>query len=445
ITADPSELDNLQARLASPETFRRIGLEPPTGLVSGLRFTVALDPRGRPVIRITSDVPVQQPLLTFLIEVDWGQGRLVREYSALMDTPQTVAAPAQPPIQAPENAPSNVIARTPQAGQDADDGRSDDVPAAEAEPEQAVAEESAAPAPASVPPAPAPAAPAATAPAPGEYGPVQQGQTLGRIAAELSAGSGQSLNQVMLTLLRANPEAFIGGNLNLIRQGAVLRVPPQDDWSQASVAEANALVREHVARRRGMRRPVARPEADAGAAQAAPPDAAHSPPPAAGRAARVPDARLGIVPAGSGGQEQAGTRTGAAAGGEGDMLQQQDLTQTRETLAARDAEVRELQTRLAELEQLQQQQQQLIQMKDSELAAAQERLAQSNAQASQPQPDAQGAATAGLPWLWIGLGLLVAGLLAWWLRSRRKPVEAARKPAYGFASAPGQRVPGAAV
>ena len=443
VTADPSELDNLQARLASPETFRRIGLEPPTGLVSGLRFTIALDPRGRPVIRITSDVPVQQPLLTFLIEVDWGQGRLVREYSALVDTPQTVAAPAQPPIQAPDAAPSNVIARTPQAGRDAEDARPDDVPAAEAEPEQAVAEESAPPAPASVPPASA--APAATAAAPGEYGPVQQGQTLGRIAAELSAGSGQSLNQVMLTLLRANPEAFIGGNLNLIRQGAVLRVPPQDDWSQASVAEANALVREHVARWREMRRPVARPEADAGAAQAAAPDAAASPPSAAEPAARVADARLEIVPAGSGGQEQAGTRTGAAAGGEGDMLQQQDLTQTRETLAARDAEVRELQTRLAELEQLQQQQQQLIQMKDSELAAAQERLAQSNAQASQPQPDAQGAATAGLPWLWIGLGLLVAGLLAWWLRSRRKPVEAARKPAYGFASAPGQRVPGAAV
>src|SRR5690606_41790087 len=121
--------------------------------------------------------------------------------------------------------------------------------------------------------------------------------------------------------------------------------------------------------------------------------------------------------------------------------QQQGLTRTRETLAAREAEVQELQTRLAELEQLQQQQQQLIQLKDSELAAAQERLAQSNAQAGQPQPDAQAAATAGLPWLWIGLGLLVAGLLAWWLRSRRKPVEPAREPAYGFASAPTQRAP----
>ncbi|MGJ4730548.1 type IV pilus assembly protein FimV, partial [Luteimonas sp. SDU101] len=141
ISTDPSELENLQARLASPETFRRIGLEPPAGLVSELRFAIALDPRGRPVVRITSDTPVQQPLLTFLVEVDWGQGRLVREYSALVDTPQTVAAPAQPPIQAPEAAPSNVIVRTPPSPpQPAQDAAQDTAPAAEAESAAPVAE-----------------------------------------------------------------------------------------------------------------------------------------------------------------------------------------------------------------------------------------------------------------------------------------------------------------
>ena len=437
ISTDPSELENLQARLASPETFRRIGLEPPAGLVSGLRFAIALDPRGRPVIRITSDVPVQQPLLTFLVEVDWGQGRLVREYSALVDTPQTVAAPAQPPIQAPEAAPSNLIARTPppETAQDAapEASPAEDAQDAEEMPPTAEAE---VPAPA---PAPTPSAPAAAG-TPGEYGPVQRGQTLGRIAAELSAGSGQSLNQVMLALLRANPDAFIGGNLNLIRQGAVLRVPSQEQWSQASVAEANAVVREHVARWRELRRPVPQPGAVAGngaSAEASAPAAS-----AAGDqpATRMADARLEIVPPGGGSGEQAGTRTGAAAGGEGDMLQQQELVQTRETLAARDAEIQDLQARLAELEQLQQQQQQLIQMKDSELAAAQQRLAQS-AQPGQPAAEAEVAAGGDVPWLWIGLGLLLAALLAWWLSSRRRSAEPARRQGYGFASAPGQPTP----
>ncbi|MCW5580995.1 MAG: hypothetical protein KIS72_06635, partial [Luteimonas sp.] len=422
ISADPSELENLQARLASPDTFRRIGLEPPTGLVSDLQFTVALDGRGRPVIRITSAAPVQQPLLTFLVEVEWGQGRLVREYSALVDTPQTVAAPAQPPIQAPVAAPSNTIVRTPEA---ALEPAGEPQEQAGQEPQAVAAEET----PAAPTPAPAPVAAPAVAPssASGEYGPVKAGQTLGAIAAELSAGSGQTLNQMMLALLRANPEAFIGGNLNLIRQGAVLRVPPSEEWSAASVAEANAVVREHVARWREMRRPVPQPAAVAGASSGPATVAT-----AAASAPRMAEARLEIVPPTAGEGANAGTRTGIAAGGEGDMLQQQELIQTRESLAARDAEVQELKARVAELEQLQSQQQQLIQMKDSELAAAQQRLAQSNAQPVPTLAQADGtppaAADAGTPlWLWLGLGLLVAALVAWWLAARRR-TPAARKP-----------------
>ncbi|HWU79266.1 MAG TPA: hypothetical protein VN158_04270, partial [Caulobacter sp.] len=106
VSSDPAELEQLQARLASPETFTRIGLMPPQGIVSDLQFQVALDARGNPVIRVTSQQPVNQPLVTFLVEVDWGQGRLVREYSALIDTPKTVSAPLQPPIEAPVTAPS---------------------------------------------------------------------------------------------------------------------------------------------------------------------------------------------------------------------------------------------------------------------------------------------------------------------------------------------------
>src|SRR5690606_20447500 len=84
VSSDPSELEQLQARLASPETFARVGLQPPSGVVSDLRFAVALAPRGRPVIRVTTDAPMQASSLTFLLEVDWGQGRLVREYAALV-------------------------------------------------------------------------------------------------------------------------------------------------------------------------------------------------------------------------------------------------------------------------------------------------------------------------------------------------------------------------
>lgn len=373
VSSDPSELEQLQARLASPETFARVGLEPPSGLVQDLQFTIGLDGRGRPVIRVTTQAPVQQPLLTFLLEVDWGQGRLVREYSALIEAPETVAAVAQPPIEAPVPAPSSTIVREPlPAG-----------PAPGPEPEGQVAQaaaDSGAPAPA---PAPAPARPEAAAVSPGQaLPPVRRGQTLSGIARSLAAQTGRSLDQAMIALLRANPEAFIRGNINLLREGAVLRVPGEAEWNAVDAREATALVREHIAQWREMRRAVPQPvEASGVGAQAA-------------TAPKQVDARLEIVPP-MGDSAQAGTRSGIAAGGEGKMLQQ-ELIQTRETLAAREAEIEELKARVAELEQLQQKQQQLIAMKDSELAAAQQRLAQQN--------ERQQSST--LPWVWIGVALL---------------------------------------
>ena len=89
ISTTPGELEALQARLASPETFRRVGLAPPSGVAANLKFSLGNDARGRPVIRVTTIQPVDQAVLNFLIEVDWGQGRLVREYSALVDAPNT--------------------------------------------------------------------------------------------------------------------------------------------------------------------------------------------------------------------------------------------------------------------------------------------------------------------------------------------------------------------
>ena len=101
ISTTPGELEALQARLASPETFRRVGLAPPTGAAADLQFSLGSDALGRPVIRVTTLKPVDQSVLNFLIEVDWGQGRLVREYTALVDAPRTTSAAVQPAIEAP--------------------------------------------------------------------------------------------------------------------------------------------------------------------------------------------------------------------------------------------------------------------------------------------------------------------------------------------------------
>lgn len=412
VSSDPAELRQLQARLASPETFARIGLEPPRGVVSDLQFNVALDRSGRPVIRVTSAAPVTQEALTFLIEVDWGQGRLVREYSALVAVPDTVAAPAQPTIQAPVAAPAPSIVRPPVAPVQAPPPP----PQQAAAPTEPPASDAIATAPPNPTPAPTPARaapPAAAAVAPGDALPaVRAGQTLSSIAAPLADEAGISVNQAMLLLLRTNPEAFIGGNLNLIRQGAVLRVPARDAWAQFSAAEANAVVREQVGQWREMRRPAPQPAEPV--ADAAPTKATTTPPAAAARAA---DARLEITPPASDSQP-AGTQSGIAAGAGGDMLRQ-ELQQANETVAARTAEIDELKARLDDLEQLQQQQQQLIQLKDAELAAAQQRMEASNQQ--------QASVAAPMPWLWLGVAILIVAALAF-LLGRRGRTPAARRP-----------------
>ena len=407
ISNEPGELEQLQARLASPITFERVGLARPEGLVSGLNFAVALSDEGKPVIRVTSSEPVQVAAVNFLIEVDWGQGRLVREYSALVDTPGALAAANQPIIEAPLPPPTNTIVREPEP----------------------VAATAPAPIPATEPvpePAPAPAAPVAAAPTPsstlagGELE-VQRGQTLSQIARGFlnnGAGQGYNLDQTMLALLRANPEAFINGNINRLKQGAVLRIPQSAELAQLGEAEAAALVRDQMAEWRQARRPIPQPvETTASPLASAPPRAA----PAAPRAA---EARLEIAPPDASAATRAGTQSGIDAEGEGDMLANQQLTLTKEELAARESEVQELRAQVAELEGLKQQQAKLIAMKDSELAAAQQRLAQSQGEASQPL------------WLWAGLGLLVAGLVVAWLigRSKRKPAVVASRSGYDSAA-----------
>lgn len=462
VSSTPGELDQLQARLASPETFARIGLPAPQGVVSDLRFQVALDARGRPVIRVTSGQPVREPLLTFLVEVDWGDGRLVREYSALVATPDAVAAPAQPPIQAPVAAPadssSGTIARPPIAATPAPVPEPAPAATPPAVPEPQVAAtptpppppaEPAAdpdavaptPQPAAEPAAPATAAPVAAAPVapsiPGEYGPVRAGDTLGRIAASMQR-DGHSLDQTMIALLRANPEAFIGGNIHLVRTGAVLRMPGNDVLAQASADEARTLVREQTGAWRAMRQPVPAPEAaaalaaDAAASAAADaPDAPAATTAGARRPASAGGGRLEITPPSANEARQAGTRSGIEAGGGGDMLRQ-ELDQAKETIAARESEVEELKARVADLEKLQAQQQQLITLKDSELAAAQQRLAESNARTAAapattttaPPAAPEAAAQASFPWMWLGVGFVVAAVVIGLLTRRRRPAPA---------------------
>ncbi len=264
VSTTPGELQALKARLASPDTFRRVGLQPPQGIAADLRFSLGSDARGRPVIRVTTVAPVNQAVLNFLIEVDWGQGRLVREYSALVDVPRTASAPLQPAISAPtrgraERGPATCCvdagcctghAADQHHGAAADprDSCSTSCHGTGTCPRYCSRSRWLRPNPhrfrAAITPPPRPQQPAvrtparavvAAAPVPApearssQYGPIKAGETLSNIASSLDRSSAYSLEQTMLALLRANPDAFLNDNINLLRQGAVLRVPGSED------------------------------------------------------------------------------------------------------------------------------------------------------------------------------------------------------------------------
>jgi len=410
VSADPAELRKLQVRLASPATFARIGLERPHGLVASLQFHVARDARGKPVIRVTSAAPVEQDFLTFLVQADWGDGRLVREYSVSLSAPDAIASPMPPSVELPTPAMAGTSMRAAEpvaipmvADVDAQAPQAREAPAqpiplaaptavpASEQPSNAraklVAASPAKPASSSgMPPVPT----RERGPAPGDYGPVRAGDMLSKIAGAY-VDDRHTLNQAMLAVLRVNPGAFIGGNINLLRRGEILRAPSTAELSRYDAAEAAAMVHEQIRSwREG--RPVP-PQPAALPALPSPPakPATKTNPP------RVAAARLEISPAPDEIERLAVPQSGTAPSGTGDGLQAA-AGRSAESSAMRSAELQELQVRVAELDQLRRDQQALLALKDAELAAR--------------------STSRAVSWPWLAAAFGVFLPLAWWLGRR---------------------------
>lgn len=195
------DLAELRVALASSEAYSRAGVER-AFFHTKLRFAVVPRPDGSAVIKVTSRDAVREPYLDFLVEATWGSGQVLREYTVLVDPPALMPAPA-PVTRAP-------VAAAPQP-----------VP--------------------STAPAPRAAIPAA-GDGGGEYR-TSRNDTLWRIAAEVRPSDAVSMEQAMLGLLEANPEAFYDRNINNLKAGYVLRVPGVEEMAALSQADALAEVR----------------------------------------------------------------------------------------------------------------------------------------------------------------------------------------------------------
>ncbi|MGU3347318.1 FimV/HubP family polar landmark protein [Pseudomonas monsensis] len=191
--------------LASPEDFAKAGVDR-QAFLNDLTFTPVLNASGKSVLRVTSSKPLSEPMVKFLVQVMWPNGRLLRDYSVLLDpskfSPQTADAAAQP-------APTQTI----------------------------------------------------TAPTTGATHPTQYTttprDTLWEIAAK--ARTGGSVQQTMLAIQALNPNAFIDGNINRLKTGQVLRLP--DSVQSTALPQSKAIAEvaaQNEAWRQG-RRYVAKP------------------------------------------------------------------------------------------------------------------------------------------------------------------------------------------
>ncbi len=225
----PEEAGTLRVKVATPEAYRAAGVDY-NAVLPATNVELQRRADGRPYLRVTSDRAVQEPFVDVILDISWASGRLVREYTMLFDPPTMARAPAPTPA-APAAAP--VIAAAPPA------------PAAAPVPP---ATRPARPAPEARPAAaPAPAA-AAAAPAPvgaDEYK-VRAGDTLSRIAGKTQR-PGVSLDQMLVSLYKANPDAFLGSNMNRLKSGVVLSVPSSEDAKAVTQAEARQLIQAQSA------------------------------------------------------------------------------------------------------------------------------------------------------------------------------------------------------
>lgn len=218
ISLSPEEAATLQARVATAEAYRAAGLEF-NPVLPGTRVTLERRPDGRAVLRLAGERAVQEPFVDVMLELTWATGRLVRQYTVLLDPPRLQAAPppAPPAVAAVPAAPAPPVAAAPQAPR----------PAA--------------------PQAPSQLAPAALAPAPADgQVTVRRGDTLGAIA-QRTLPPAVSLEQMLVAMFQANPQAFIQNNMNLLRSGAVLSVPAAADAAQVPRDEALRLIRAQSA------------------------------------------------------------------------------------------------------------------------------------------------------------------------------------------------------
>jgi pilus assembly protein FimV len=380
-------IDEILPNLASADDFRRVGVER-SYILTDLRFNVEANAEGDFVIVITSTRPIIEPYLNFIVEVLWPSGRILREYTVLLD----------PPVFGEQGVEPIAVGRTqtPTAAPAATQPRARTLP-----PRVEATEE-------------IEAAPQVGAIAGEDYGVTGPGDTLWAIALKVRPDSSVSAQQTMLAIQKYNPDAFIDDNINLLMAGYVLRIPTLreiEEVSSASAVREVQIQNEDWQAYKGDRTSVA--QLDASGRRARPTDTTPG-----------PDGELRLVAADSSAGERAGSGGDSARNSE----LENDLAIALEDLDRAQRANTDLNVKLDDLAGQVETLNELVQLKDDQIAALQAQLLKlQELEAAQPAPEptpAAGTSVLGMlsnPLVLTGIGVvLVGGVAGGLLVMRRK-------------------------
>lgn len=379
LSASGDELDNMVVRMATADAYRRAGIEYVSALTS-LKTTV--EKRGnRAVVKVTSDRAFNEPFLDMLVDVTWAGGHLQREYTVLMDPEESpgsknlsATAPVSKPLESRLGGKPTPLPPTPAA---------------------------------SVSKSQAPSSASSKDSTPGDLAgadeyTIKKGDTLGKVASSLKSGE-VTQDQMMAALYRSNSDAFVGGNINRLRVGRILKVPDAASVEDIKPREARQIILK-AHNFEGYRRAVAdaAPVRDHSSGQAGQGKVASK---VVEQAADAPAKDKVTVTATSNAAPKAAKNKAAGAAATGDSSANQARLQSLiDENASRQKELQEAKSRISELEQNIKEQKKLLDMKSDALAQAEARAKDAGkkapaaeAPAPAPAPAAASAQEAPVP------------------------------------------------
>jgi len=346
-SASGIDLSEIKVSIASKEAHTRTGLSK-AWILSDFKFSVERDSRGGAFVRITSTDTVHEPFIEFLLELQWPNGHLLREYTVLVDPPVMMPATPVAPV-APVRQTSAPVAPAPVRQSKPASSRPVAAPVRTA------------------------AVPATSA---DSYGPVRRNETLWDIAKRTRPGSDISVDQMMHALLRENPRAFVNNNINRLKAGATLNIPDRNTITAITASEAIAESRRQSQEwQDGKAAPVQESK------PVVPVDDAVAEPEVA------TDSRLQLTAP----EDESVSGAATASAGDPQAAEGQTATEMGKQIAlaseeaeASKAEAQELQSRVSDLEKQVETMKRLLELKDDALAGMQDQIA-SGEQAEMPE------------------------------------------------------------